>query len=893
MGYLFTPTQQEKDNDFINSTLEDLKTTNLLKQAQDKANAANANAQNTNIPQTTISQTSAQNAKENNNINMGINVLTMNPQNTNTTQSTQQNTQQIPTRQNTQIALSSDKNFNPQQTIEEQPQTKPQTTRLLQKERDNINFNKSFDSSPYARGNTAFLGKPKAFSNYKLAMEAKSRLYDNYADDTDEKELAEITKRHRLLDKAVEAMETAKANFGENSKEYKKILNDYMQYGILRDNNIKDYASLAQFYTSGGNVGLKASTKDTNSSNESNVKNENNSNNTYKSIDDFMDKQKEFVNKQMINSDESNLEHITKRAMGKYDTASQINARQQNKEGLNASNAISLMADKQALNNATKAGLDKVNNTQDSYYKDKANATQQEYDEAVADIIEGSYSSKRMDKMSKDWDENKGFLTHAGNIAMIPLDMSADALKSGSNMIYKGMTEGAFNNKADLVLNEIKMFDKDGASMQVFGSGESKDNLIQMSNYLDNALEADKKSSIIWKNEVKPKLVEYLRAKGENKEKAWTQYQTAMQKLNKQWDNAPSKLLADSKLVGLAETMRNQHDYGRFVFNLFKNPNENRELAQSYLNDLHTILKANDKYKDVSEVVLTKSGQVAVKIGNNYETMEQGFLESILHGIHDSVNEIGLSVGGAIAGGMKGASMGKNPTQKIVGGTIGAIAGGAVGAGLGAIADEQINSWTTNYKNADGGLKRGLEAATLNVAGDIILGGGAYAIKQGAKGLNNIANLSIKDSVNNLKDKATLFANGNVNAVADFLARNSLEQSEREAITKQAQDGFLNGKSLAEYKSDVSIPKLERLKNAFKYEKFINKESMAKGKEKLEALSKEFENFQTTSMESNRPIMSLLQDMFEGVRLSFCDFLLILHKSLRSLPLKVIPLTFT
>ena len=109
-----------------------------------------------------------------------------------------------------------------------------------------------------------------------------------------------------------------------------------------------------------------------------------------------------------------------------------------------------------------------------------------------------------------------------------------------------------------------------------------------------------------------------------------------------------------------------------------------------------------------------------------------------------------------------------------------------------------------------------------------------------------------------------LLSNGNVNAVTNFLAKNALDNNEREAIKEAAQKEFLNGKSLADYKSDSSIPKLERLKNAWQYEKFINKESMAKGKDKLEALSKEFESFQTTSMESNRPIMSLMQDMFEG-----------------------------
>lgn len=378
---------------------------------------------------------------------------------------------------------------------------------------------------------------------------------------------------------------------------------------------------------------------------------------------------------------ESNLKHVAKRAMGVYDTGSQLNSSKQNKQGLNASNAISLIADRNMLDNATKSGLEKVNNAQDTSYRDMANATQKEYDEAVADIIEGGYANKRLNTMSKDWEDNKGFFTHVGNALMLPLDAGADMLKSATTMVAHGMSGNIFNDKANAVLNETKLADKSGASMQVFGSGANNDDLLQMSNYLDEALKADKKTSLLWDTEAKPKLAKYLKAQGQDKDKAWQEYQNAMQKVQTQWDKAPSKLLASSELIGLAETMRNQHDYGRFVLNLFKNPNENKELAQSYLTDLQTILKQNDKFKDVSEVVLTKSGQVAVKRGDNYETLEQGFLDSILHGIYDSVNEIGLSIGGA-----KGASKAKSTQGKVVG----------------AITDEQINSWTTNYKNPDG-----------------------------------------------------------------------------------------------------------------------------------------------------------------------------------------------
>lgn len=62
-------------------------------------------------------------------------------------------------------------------------------------------------------------------------------------------------------------------------------------------------------------------------------------------------------------------------------------------------------------------------------------------------------------------------------------------------------------------------------------------------------------------------------------------------------------------------TMKNQHDYGRFVLNLFKNPDENRELAQSYINDLEYILKTDDNFKDVDEVAITKKRGSCCKKG--------------------------------------------------------------------------------------------------------------------------------------------------------------------------------------------------------------------------------------------------------------------------------------
>ncbi|WP_158656745.1 hypothetical protein, partial [Helicobacter bilis] len=237
------------------------------------------------------------------------------------------------------------------------------------------------------------------------------------------------------------------------------------------------------------------------------------------------------------------------------------------------------------------------------------------------------------------------------------------------------------------------------------------------------------------------------------------------------------------------------------------------ELAQSYINDLEYILKTDDNFKDVDEVALTRSGQVVIRKGDQYQALEQGFLESILHGIHDSAAEITSSLGGAWWGLKKALKKpSKNYWQTAAKAGVYSSAGAAA---AGAIADEEINSWTTGYKNKDGGLKRAAEAATLSIAEDIIIVGAGAGIKQGYKAIKN-ANL---DGLSNIGNKAISeaqkLANGNVNAVTNFLAKNALDNNEREAIKEAAQKEFLNGKSLADYKSDSSIPKLERLKNAW------------------------------------------------------------------------------
>ena len=316
--------------------------------------------------------------------------------------------------------------------------------------------------------------------------------------------------------------------------------------------------------------------------------------------------------------------------------------------------------------------------------------------------------------------------------------------------------------------------------------------------------------------------------------------------------------------------MENQSDYGRFVLNAFKDKETKDSIRQEYLQDLHTILLQNKDFQDVEEVAYNKqNNQFLIKRNGEYQALETGFVDSILHAIHDTFNEISFSVAGAMYGGYKAVKLGKGLT-KIPLGFGGAVIGGALGAGVGALIDEQINSWTTGYKNKDFGLKRASEAALLNIAGDFIIAGVAKSAKplvstigKAAQATKDIVQEPLQKSKDMLRN-ANKFVSGNVNIVEDLLAKNAVSQSERDSLIKQAQDTYLHGQTLAEYKNDTNIPRSERLKNAFLYNRFINTESMRLGKEKVQDIAKQFDTFQTTSLDSNRPIMSVLQDVFEN-----------------------------
>ena len=869
MGYILTPTQTENDNKLINNALESLKTTNLLKQAKDTTTNPNLSTQNTQttqslqlppkLPQGKIPQNIAdstkntQNPQHSNtqkNIGFDSNVLsTQNtakplPQNDISTNSTQKPF-------NTQIALSSDKDFKPQSEMPQQTQipqiqTPPKKSRL-QREIESTKYATNFNQSAYTRNTTAFLGKPHEFSNHKLAMAAKLRLLENFDNNANIDD--EVFQRYNIIDNAVAALETAKKIHGENSKAYKDILDQYMQYGILKDNGIKDYASLAEFYNKGGNVGIKTEFKGSeNKESGLDSVNDKESKNTgkYKSIAEY-----NLTHMQMVNDakrkDKSILDGTTDWALhGKYDTGSQVNSREQYEKGIHAGTSLDLLGNREMLDKQIAQNAEKNKDSLENYTK------------ALAEFEKPNYFDETMKEFDKAWDKANMNTDTLRAMALFAKAYTWDSAADSLEGIYDWATTRFGDNKTETKLRDINLLDqKNNASMQVVGRGAEADELVRMFRITEGQLAVSQEAFKIYRHETKEALLDYIKADSKDKDKKWETYQKSLSKVKEAYDKSPAKAFANNELISKAMTMKNQHDYGRFVFNLFKNPDENRELAQQYINDLADILRLDDNFKDIDEVAITKKGEVVVKRGDLYELVGgEGALESILHGMHDSLNEItaGILTGMATFG--RTYQKTKNPTAALGAG----IVGTAFGSAGGAIVDEHVNAIKTGFINKDYGLKRANEALLLSAVADVTLLGAGKAIKTiknaNLDGLSNIGNKAISETQK--------LANGNVNAVTNFLAKNALDNNEREAIKEAAQKEFLNGKSLADYKSDSSIPKLERLKNAWQYEKFINKESMAKGKDKLEALSKEFESFQTTSMESNRPIMSLMQDMFEG-----------------------------
>lgn len=111
--------------------------------------------------------------------------------------------------------------------------------------------------------------------------------------------------------------------------------------------------------------------------------------------------------------------------------------------------------------------------------------------------------------------------------------------------------------------------------------------------------------------------------------------------------------------------------------------------------------------------------------------IDDGFFKNLGQILGTNTFDIAGSITGAIAGAKRG-------TGKI-GKLAGAIAGGAVGAGLGGIADSIIAQYNSRGEfNLADALLTGAESATFDIAGGLIVSGGAKAVKGAVKGTQNL-----------------------------------------------------------------------------------------------------------------------------------------------------------
>ena len=427
---------------------------------------------------------------------------------------------------------------------------------VSQEKQDNINalrvakerasLDSYLDSSRHARIYRAFGQDAREFEFHRLAMQNKYNLYNTYDEnaDTDYKEL---TKRHELLDKIVTSLETTKQRYGEKSKEYTTLLDRYQQYDVIKNNGIKDFKSLADFYAKGGHVGL--SQEDTQENSNPNTTQDKAQDSNTQSIQDFMRQQRDFLDKEYKKDKEENtLSAWGNNLLGKYDKGENTNNKAQRQEGLNVENALQLLK----LDNLTKDMNTELNkhNTPTNLNSLSRDTKPQEYHDFLANEIESSNTKKAFNELVNDLGQNKGAWQATKNVA----DMGVQVLKDISLWGVKKAKQGIGNFTGNLLTDKVNA--QDNRNMLY---GDIDDDIINMVSFLENSLIADKKSEKIWEEKAKPALVKYLREKSPlKKEKLKQEYELALQEVKNQWEIAPAKVLADSKLISLAQTMENQ-----------------------------------------------------------------------------------------------------------------------------------------------------------------------------------------------------------------------------------------------------------------------------------------------------------------------------------------------
>lgn len=115
--------------------------------------------------------------------------------------------------------------------------------------------------------------------------------------------------------------------------------------------------------------------------------------------------------------------------------------------------------------------------------------------------------------------------------------------------------------------------------------------------------------------------------------------------------------------------------------------------------------------------------------------IDDGFFKNLGQILGTNTFDIAGSITGAIAGAKRGTGR--------IGKLAGAIAGGAVGAGLGGIADSILAQFNARGEfNLADALLTGAESATFDIAGGLVVSGGAKAAKGAVKGVQKLLSLN-------------------------------------------------------------------------------------------------------------------------------------------------------
>ncbi|MBD5165218.1 DEAD/DEAH box helicase family protein [Helicobacter sp.] len=210
--------------------------------------------------------------------------------------------------------------------------------------------------------------------------------------------------------------------------------------------------------------------------------------------------------------------------------------------------------------------------------------------------------------------------------------------------------------------------------------------------------------------------------------------------LHEKLKDAQTKKEADAHTQAVSERLeRDIINLQRTYENIFKS-------GVDYLNDS---TEQSDRYKEmIQESALSlgfdgigfKGDRIYAFKGDKAIFIDDGFF----HNLGQILGTNAFDIGGSITGAIAGAKRGKGKIGTLAGG----IAGGAIGAGLGGIADSIIAQFNARGEfNLADALLTGAESATFDIAGGLIVSGGAKAVKGAAKGVQRLLDLAIPVSV--------------------------------------------------------------------------------------------------------------------------------------------------